>query len=656
MISSRRLLRQQANMPGWTTCPSPVNHMKDLFRIGGASLGQRLRFAQLVPFFGLIVFALLGTRYLNWASWPSTGWGWGYFLTTYPSHYWLLSCLLSLPVLLLCLFLRGFWLVAAATLLYSLAFALMFIDTLVFDQYRFHINWFVIDLLINDPDGQVIHFPLVMWALALSGGVLVLLSVFLVMTALLRWASRYSFGLKKWHLLLLALLLGSHFLHAWGDANLMKDIVRQARFYPLMLPTTAQSFMEKHGLVDTEARNANKLEAANNASGDINYPKSPLQCTPGDNQPNILLITIDSWRADTFTADITPHMYQFAEQQGRVFNRHFSGSNSTRAGLFSMFYGIPGTYWHAFLDSGVPSPLITQLQAQNYALGIFAAARLTSPEFDRTIFSTVENLRVSSSGSTPAERDIDLTEGWLAWLDAHQQQRAGQPFFGFLFYDAPHGYSYPESAPAPFQPAWETVNYFSLHNDFNPEPFLNRYKNAVHFNDALIGKVLQDLEARDLLENTWVVITGDHGQEFNDLKQNYWGHNSNFSQYQLQVPFVIYAPHQSKGKFSTLTTHYDLLPTLLHDALNCANVQSDYSVGQSLLTQELEDREWFIAASYSNYAVIGSDQTVSIDAVGRFSVLNEKYQELKDAKLPDWARNAMKTLHEYFAKGRLAAD
>jgi membrane-anchored protein YejM (alkaline phosphatase superfamily) len=624
--------------------------MKILFRTGETTLAQRLRFVQLAPFFGLIVFALLGTRYLGWMPSPTTGWGWGYLLTTYPAHYWLLSFLLSLPLLLLSPVLRGAWLAAAAALLYSLAFILMFIDTQVFDQYRFHINWFVIDFLLNDPDGQVIHFPLVMWLLTLGGAALVLLATFVAMTLLQRWAARHAPGLKKWHLLFFVLLLGSHFLHAWADANLVKDVIRQARFYPLMLPTTAQSFMERHGLVDIETRNANKLEASADASGDIHYPKQPLQCTPRDPRPNILLITIDSWRADTFTADITPHMHRFAEQRGLMFNQHFSGSNSTRAGLFSMFYGIPGTYWHAFLDNGVPSPLITQLQAQDYALGIFAAARLTSPEFDRTIFSTVKDLRLGSSGATPAERDINLTEEWLAWLETHQQEAADRPFFGFLFYDAPHGYSYPADFSAPFQPAWETVNYFSLHNDFDPEPFLNRYRNAVHFDDQLIGRVLQDLEDRALLDNTWVVITGDHGQEFNDLKLNFWGHNSNFSKYQLQVPFILHAPQQQAGATAELTTHYDLLPTLLVEALGCANDPGVYSTGQNLLAADRKARDWFMAASYSSSAIVGRDQTVTIDAVGRYTLLDDRYREINDGPIPPWARDAVKQIYRFFAQ------
>ena len=49
--------------------------------------------------------------------------------------------------------------------------------------------------------------------------------------------------------------------------------------------------------------------------------------------------------------------------------------------------------------------------------------------------------------------------------------------------------------------------------------------------DDLIGKVINQLKNKGLLENTIIIITGDHGQEFNDNKKGYWEHGGNFSKY-----------------------------------------------------------------------------------------------------------------------------
>ena len=56
---------------------------------------------------------------------------------------------------------------------------------------------------------------------------------------------------------------------------------------------------------------------------------------------------------------------------------------------------------------------ISQLQKQNYQLGIFASAKLYSPEFDRTIFSQVDDLRLQSKGSSPRERDQNIRDEFL---------------------------------------------------------------------------------------------------------------------------------------------------------------------------------------------------------------------------------------------------
>ena len=71
----------------------------------------------------------------------------------------------------------------------------------------------------------------------------------------------------------------------------------------------------------------------------------------------------------------------------------YSGSNNTRHGMFSLFYGLPGHYWRPILDSQTSPVLMNEFQQQQYQMGIFGSATLTSPEFDQTIFRGIKNLR-----------------------------------------------------------------------------------------------------------------------------------------------------------------------------------------------------------------------------------------------------------------------
>ncbi|SUB70392.1 Phosphoglycerol transferase and related proteins, alkaline phosphatase superfamily [Pluralibacter gergoviae] len=163
-----------------------------------------------------------------------------------------------------------------------------------------------------------------------------------------------------------------------------------------------------------------------------------------------------------------------------------------------------------------------QLLADNrYQFAILGSAALDHPPFDRTVFSGIENLRVTTPGKDQATRDRRITDDFKQFLDSRD---AGRPFFGFLFYDAVHGYDlHPDTMQTPFRPYWERVDHIMLDNAFDPTPYHNRYRNVLLYDDALIGEVLAKLKQQGLDDNTIVVVTTDHGEEFNDNHQNYWG-------------------------------------------------------------------------------------------------------------------------------------
>lgn len=571
---------------------------------------------------------LVFSRYAVYMDLPDSMLGWAYLITTWVGHAFFLV-LLVLPLLVLAAVAipSRKIVMSLGIFLSSLGVSLLVLDTLVFDQYRFHINGFVISLLINDTDGQIFDFSIASQLMA-GGGIAVIVALQFIAAKLL-W-NRYPKRFKLRYLMpvMLAIVLSSHFIHAYADALYKFDVTKQARFFPVHFPMTAQKHFEKWGVTDPEA--AAKARLLKVGGGTLNYPNKPMQCRVDDKRKNILLIAVDSWRFDTADLSTSPNVAGFAERYGTRFLNHYSGGNGTRTGVFSMFYGIPGTYWDAMKSSSTPPVLITELQKQNYDLGIFANARLTSPAFDKTVFSSIPDLRIDTDASTSPLRDIKLTDDWLVWLE--NQQKSDQPFFGFLFYDAPHSYSAPEGYPEVFAPVWKDVNYLKLNNEFDPLPYLNRYKNAVHFTDSQIGRVIDDLQSRGLLENTLVVITADHGQEFNDLKKNYWGHGGNFSDAQVKVPLIVVGGDYPRGtSIDKKTSHFDLAPSILQDVLGCENPSSDFSSGHHLL--EHEGRDWVIAGSVTNYGVIQPDKITVTYTSGQYEVVTPDYEKLESDEL-----------------------
>ncbi|ELH4810461.1 DUF3413 domain-containing protein [Vibrio vulnificus] len=511
-------------------------------------------------------------------------------------------------------------------LIASLGVATLFIDTIVFAQYRFHINAVVLELVMS---GQIVSFPLITWLMVIGGVALLLAAQWWTIRWLENGAPVRALKLgRKFALLTFAALLATNAIHIWAAAHAYQPVTTVKRYLPLFYPATADKFMRKQGWVDEEALERQKALAFKRKN-DLNYPLAPLQTQPVEKPLNIMLLVVDSWRADTFNSDNTPNMWKYA-QSGVVFNNHIATGNATRTGIFGLFYGIPGTYWHGFLANQQSPVLIDRLQALDYQLGIFTAAQLRKPEFNQTVFTKVENLRIGSEGSRPSELDADLTQDWLAWYD---QRDKSKPTFSFLFYDAPHGYDFPADFEPKYEPMLKEVNYLKLNNDTDPTPFFNRYKTSVRYVDSMATKVLDKLKESGDLENTVVIITGDHGQEMNDNKLNFWGHNSNFTDAQVNVPFAIFGPgvDAAKMQWSTeaLTSHQDVVPTLMKHYLGVTNDVKDYSVGEDLLGDAVK-RDWIISSNYSGYAIITDDNILEVSGGGQYQFMDKTNRQLKD--------------------------
>ena len=157
------------------------------------------------------------------------------------------------------------------------------------------------------------------------------------------------------------------------------------------------------------------------------------------------------------------------------------------------------------------------------------------------------------------------------------------------------------------------------------------YRTSVHFVDSLIGSVLDDLARRGLQEDTVVIITSDHGEEFDDSGAGLKDHGSGYTRYQLQVPMIISIPGRVPSVYRHRSSHYDLVPTLMQDVLGCSNPPSDYSSGRNLFSAE--DWDWLLAGSYYNYAVLEPDQITVTYPHGSFEVRDWNYKIAPDPQV-----------------------
>jgi len=391
---------------------------------------------------------------------------------------------------------------------------------------------------------------------------------------------------------------------------------------------TAKKQLVRLGLVDPEASREQQVarrmsqQLASSDKGTLQYPLQPLQCV-NEESLNILLIMSDALRWDIVNESTMPFLTRFGAEKGQQFQQHFSGGNSSRMGVFSLFYGLPPGYWAGFESMQRSAVLVDELQHQGYQLGLFSSATMYRPvTLDRTAFANVANLRLQTEpADAPAwERDQIMLQDWQHWLESSDPSK---PFFGFLFFDATNAQVYPPGLAD--EPELQPASTDELAVEFA------NYRRSARFVDQLLERTIADLESRGLADNTVVVITSDHGEEFDESGAGLRDHGSGYTRYQLQVPLVIHWPGREPARYEHRSSHYDIVPTLLQEVLGCDNAAEDYSSGQNLFAGR--DWDWLLAGSYYNYAVLEPDQITVTYPNGRYEVRDWNYQILTNPEV-----------------------
>ena len=508
------------------------------------------------------------------------------------------------------------WSVAVAAIAYGGFLLIVIVNAKVYALYKFHLNAMVWFLITQGAAIQNLDFSPRMWSAAAAIAAATIAGDALLAVVLARRGGAARRALIWYGASIVSLGIVTQCIHAYADATAQRSLLMAVRTVPWAQPLTAKGFLARFGYV---ASKSTEPEFALQSAGTFDYPLTPLQCT-GGTKPNIVMIVVDSLRYDMLTPAVMPKAATWARSTTRFAN-HYSTGNGTRFGVFGLLYGLPGAYWHAALAERRGPVLIDRLDALGYQFFVFGSAPLDSPEFHRNAFTQIWDRVAPYRPGDVVERDRAITRGLI---DAIRTRDVERPFFAFYFLDAPHAYAHPRDMASPFTPMLDSVNYLELGNTFDPQPFLNLYKTSVYFDDGLVGEVLAALDADPRLrDDTIVVVTGDHGQAFNETHDNTWGHNSNFSDYEARVPFAVRWPGRPPKVIEEATSHMDWAPTLLTDALGCTTPVDRYSTGTSLFGPIAADRalpieQWtqravrtrdrvYVFLSWGGYEVRGAD-------------------------------------------------
>ncbi|WP_182027250.1 DUF3413 domain-containing protein [Vibrio rotiferianus] len=581
----------------------------------GNSYGERVSrlvgWGHWFAFFNIIASMLIGTRYIVQSPWPETLLGQFYLAVSWVGHFGFLVFALYLLVLFPLTFIlpsrKLFRLVAVVFA--TVGQTVLLIDTQAYQSINLHLNPVVWELLFSEDKSAI--------SADLQHLFVVMPLIFLLQLGLSEWVWRKQRKLSHKHVgrplaaVFFLSFMASHLVYIWADAYFYSPITSQRSNFPLSYPMTAKSFMEKHGLLDREEY-LKRLEENRDNIDLVSYPLEKLEFNRRGNKLNVLMISVNNLRADALNASEMPSTYQFAIDN-QNFTNHYSSSNDA-FGAFGLFYGLPTSYASSIKAQGSSPVMLNVLQEQGYSFGLFSGNGFEDDLYPEVIFRGLE-LAPTLDGAQ-AHTEAQSLIAWNTWLT----EQANTPWFSYIEVTTVDNF---ESEPA------------SINNELSAsERFKQAYEQAVQSADTTVKNILTTLEEQQLLENTIVVITSNHGSEFNETKTNSWGANSNYSRYQLQVPMVVHWPGMLPAEFSHSTSHLDLSVTLLQDMLGVSSNPSEYSSGRNLFDESR--RRWILAGDTKELALITENQTTVIDKFGNYKLYNQDYQRLRDTspKLP----------------------
>lgn len=563
-------------------------------------VSQMISWGHWFALFNILLALGLGSRYLFVTDWPASLLGRVYALVSLLGHFSFIVfagyLLVIFPLTFVVMSQRLLRFISAA--LATAGLTLLLVDSEVFSHFHLHLNPVVWDLVVN-PDQSELSRD---WQLMFICVPVIFLVEMLFGTwswQKLRSLNRRRFG-KPLATLFISAFFASHLIYIWADANFYRPITMQRANLPLSYPMTARKFLEKHGLLDQQEYERRLVQQGNPEAVAVEYPLSDLSYGDKGSGYNLLMIVVDGIRAKDVAQDM-PALTRFAQENVR-FSDHYSSGNHADTGLFGLFYGISPTYLDSVLAGRKPSALINALSDQGYELGLFS-----SDGFNASLYR--QALLTDFSLPTPApQSDAQTTQQWQRWLT---DQGDKEPWFSYI------NFSGAEPAEGAKTPA--------------PADFIQRYRTGAQDVDAQIAQVLDTLKQRGLLDKTVVVITAEHGVEFNDSGKGQWGAGNGFNQAQLQVPLVIHWPGTPAQTISKLTGHNDVMRTLMQRLLHVKTAPKDYSQGEDLFTAQRRNN-WIATGDGNQLVITTPTQTLMLDNSGNYRVYDQNGDEIKDEK------------------------
>ena len=330
------------------------------------------------------------------------------------------------------------------------------------------------------------------------------------------------------------------------------------------------------------------LAAALACRGRASAPPAGSPAAKPDRRLNVLLLTIDTLRADHlgcygYRRETTPQIDALA-RAGTLFEHAFSYWPKTRGSFVMIHTGrFPSANGYDPARFPLLAPFNDTIASLLQGAGYETAAVVDNPNLAAALgyakgFASYREIWQDQPLADEFQRAQGITAAGVAFLGS---ALPGKRFFLWLHYVNPHA---PYTPPAPFDtrfaadpPAGEAELPVAprFHGGI-PKPLYVRGRHALSYYvaqydgeiaaaDEQVGSVLDALRASRVSGETLVVLTSDHGESLGEHGY-YFDHGDDLFDPSLAVPLIVAAPGGSGKPSDALASTLDVLPTILDAA------------------------------------------------------------------------------------------
>jgi membrane-anchored protein YejM (alkaline phosphatase superfamily) len=544
-------------------------------------------------FFNIIIVSLIGLRYIAYSGMADSLIGVMYQFISLIGHFSFLCAtvfmLILFPLAFLIPFPRLYRLIAICISTIAITFLIM--DTQIFKIYNFHLNPLIWHFLQSPAQVEQIYtINLHYISIPIIFIIELFVSYFVWKKCRKLQAKRIG---KPIAVVLFSAFVITHLAYIWADAKQYRPITQQKSTYPLSYPMTARTFLTNQGWLSEGKLHERISRQGNEFKNELRYPITPLTFPATKPADNILLVTVEALRADMLNEQNMPQLYKLS-QQGLNFKNHYSGASNRAQGIFSLFYALPNNYWSDITLNYIPPVLLNRLQQQHYRFGLFSSIGFTHPEFLQSSFSSLETEQLKNTSARDGNQKI--TKQWRHWLN---QQNDTNKWFSYLYYKQPD----------------KSFLHNADHVSFTEHTKkLELYQKQVLAIDQQIAQIIKTLKSKAQLDNTIVIITGSHAVSFakNSSAQSAIS--------DAHVPLVILWPGENAGQISRMTSHLDIVPTLMEKSLGSQSNANLYSSGQSLFDDS--ERQFLLSGDLNRYVVYEKERITQFSNDGEINSID----------------------------------